>query len=220
MLYADGNKRTRLNTHTTWLRTVPQTEAWTAALTALSLAAARPMAPAAMWAASRPTALLSPGATATPTATQVTTLAAAELEARLLLQFQGLRPQTGTRAALEDAKTRATVSAAHAAAAATKTAYSPASTPPTAPALIVTSGTMVTTADTTDTADIKVMTDTTVNTDIIYLLDSQMAGVVTGSTEKHGRDTTDGLFAPVMMDAIVLALEDASPFLLCSPDHN
>ena len=79
---------------------------------------------------------------------------------------------------------------------------------------------MVTTADTTDTAHIKVVADTTGNTDVIHLLDSQTTGVITGSTKKHGRDTTDGLFPPVVIDAIVLALEDASPFLLCSPDHN
>ena len=126
----------------------------------------------------------------------------------------GPSAQIGTRAALEDAKARATASAAHAAAAAMKMAYPPATTPSTAPALIVTSGTMVTTVDTTDTADIKVVADTTGNIDVIYLLGSQMTGVITGSTEKHGRDTTDGLFPPVMIDAIVLALEDALPLLL------
>ena len=43
--------------------------------------------------------------------------------------FPGPSAPTGTRAALEDAKARATASAAHAAAAATKMAYPPASTP-------------------------------------------------------------------------------------------
>ena len=98
-------------------------------------------------------------------------------------QFPGPLAPTGTRTALEDAKTRATASAAHAAAAATKTAYPPSPTSPTAPALIVTSGTMgldmaVTTADTTNTADIKVVADTTGNTDVICLLDSQMTRVI------------------------------------------
>ena len=104
--------------------------------------------------------------------------------------FPGPLAPTGTRAALEDVKARATTSAAHAAAAATKTAYPPAPTPMTTPALIVTSGTVsldmaVTTADTTDTADTKVVADTTGNTDVIYLLDLQMTGVITGSTEKQ-----------------------------------